>query len=190
MKRFTQSLLVAMSLGLAACSLTPKTASQNDQQRVYVRQVTNQTLEHLYKANPSARAAVAKSAGYAVFSDIGFKFGVLGGAKGEGLAVNNATGEQTFMRMVELQPGLGIGANSFRTVFVFERPASLSEFVNSGWAIGANVMAAAKSKKEGGAYSGAIQVAPGVHLYQFTQEGLIVGVSVTGAKYYKDPDLN
>jgi len=29
-----------------------------------------------------------------------------------------------------------------------------------------------------------------VLMYQISEEGAIVGVSITGAKYYPDPDLN
>ena len=51
-------------------------------------------------------------------------------------------------------------------------------------------MAAAKTRTEGGALAGAVTLSGGVHMYQITEEGLIVGVSITGAKYYKDKDLN
>jgi hypothetical protein len=51
-------------------------------------------------------------------------------------------------------------------------------------------MAAAKNKTEGGAVSGAVSVSPDVHRYQLTEQGLIVGVSMTGAKDYKDEELN
>jgi hypothetical protein len=44
------------------------------------------------------------AAGYAVFSDFGFKLLYAGGAKGNGIAVNNATKQETFMKMMELQP--------------------------------------------------------------------------------------
>ncbi len=94
------------------------------------------------------------------------------------------------MKMAELQPGLGIGAEKYRVVFVFENPAAFNNFVTSGWEAGANVMAAAKNKTQGGAMTGAVSVSEGVYMYQLTEEGLIVGVSLTGAKFYKDKDLN
>ncbi len=94
------------------------------------------------------------------------------------------------MKMAELQPGLGLGAEKYRVVFVFENPAAFNSFVTSGWEAGANAMAAAKTKKAGGALAGAVTVSEGVYMYQLTVEGLIVGVSLTGAKFYKDKDLN
>ena len=35
-----------------------------------------------------------------------------------------------------------------------------------------------------------VSVSPGVTMYQISGTGAIVGVSVTGAKYYKDDALN
>ena len=35
-----------------------------------------------------------------------------------------------------------------------------------------------------------VSVSPGVLMYQLSEQGAIVGVSLTGAKYYPDPDLN
>jgi len=36
----------------------------------------------------------------------------------------------------------------------------------------------------------AVSVSQGVTMYQITEEGVIVGVSLTGAKFYKDSELN
>ena len=93
------------------------------------------------------------------------------------------------MKMMELQPGYGLGAEKFWLIFVFETPGAFNTFVNSGWEAGANAMIAAKSNAAGGALAGAITVSDGVYMYQITQKGLMVGVSITGARYYKDKDL-
>jgi lipid-binding SYLF domain-containing protein len=114
----------------------------------------------------------------------------MGGARGKGLAVNNGTKQETFMEMLELQPGMGLGASKFRVVFTFETQEAFDKFVNSGWEFGANAMAEAKAKSKGGAVSGAVSVAKGVEMYQLDDQGLVVGVSLTGAKYYKDKQLN
>ncbi len=62
--------------------------------------------------------------------------------------------------------------------------------MNSGWEVGVNSMAEAKTKTEGGALAGAVTPSKGVKMHQLDEEGLIVGVSLTAAKYYKDKDLN
>jgi lipid-binding SYLF domain-containing protein len=184
------SVTVVMFLGLVACSTTPISKSDKEQQQDSVRDMANLTLAQLYTKHPAARDAVTKAAGYSVFSDFGFKVWTLGGARGKGVAVNNATKQDTFMEMLEFQPGMGFGASRFRVVFVFETSDVFNNFVNSGWEFGANAMADAKTKAEGGALAGAVTVSRGVKMFQLNDEGAIVGVSLTAAKYYKDKELN
>ena len=182
--------IVMLCLGLAACATAPMTPSKKAEQQDEVRNMAQTALAQLYEKNPAAQDAVTNAAGYAVFSDFGFKLLFMGGSKGEGIAVNNANKQETFMKMAEFQPGLGVGASKFRVVFVFDNPAAFNSFVTSGWEAGANAMAAAKSKTAGGALRGAVTLSEGVYMYQMTETGLIVGVSITAAKYYKDDDLN
>jgi lipid-binding SYLF domain-containing protein len=195
MKKKTLSVVIAsamvlMFLGLVACSTTPISKSDKEQQQDSVRDMANKTLSQLYAKHPAAKDAIAKAAGYAVFSDFGFKVWTLGGARGKGVAVNNSSMRDTFMEMLEFQPGMGLGASKYRVVFVFETLDAFNSFVNSGWEVGANAMADAKTKTEGGALAGAVTASKGVKMYQLDEEGLIVGVSVTAAKYYKDKELN
>jgi lipid-binding SYLF domain-containing protein len=184
------SAMVVLFLGLVACSTTPISKSNKEQQQDSVRDMANKTLDQLYMKHPAAKDAVSKAAGYAVFSDFGFKVWTLGGARGKGVAVNNATKQETFMEMLEFQPGMGLGASKFRVVFIFEAAEEFNTFLNSGWEFGANAMAAAKTKTEGGALAGAVSVSKGVKMFQLNDEGAIVGVSLTAAKYYKDKELN
>jgi lipid-binding SYLF domain-containing protein len=182
--------VVLMFLGLSACSTAPISKSDKEQQQDSVRDMAGKTLAQLYAKHPAAKEAVAKAAGYAVFSDFGFKVWTLGGARGKGVAVNNATKQDTFMEMLEFQPGMGFGASKFRAVFIFEASDAFNTFVSSGWEFGANAMADAKTKTEGGALAGAVTVSKGVKMFQLNDEGAIVGVSLTAAKYYKDKELN
>ena len=195
MKKQTQKMIIAAAmatllLAMFACSTTPKTQSQKDAQRDSIRAMTQQTLASLYKEEPAAKSAVAGAAGYAVFSDFGFKVMFLGGAHGKGMTVGKAAKQETFMKMTELQPGLGVGAEKFRLVLIFENPEAYNQFVTSGWEFGANAMAAAKSGSEGGGAAGAVSFSEGVKIYQLDDKGAIVGVSITGAKYSKIEDLN
>jgi lipid-binding SYLF domain-containing protein len=152
--------------------------------------MATETLTQLYQGYPDTEARIRMAAGYAVFSDVGMKLFYGGAAHGGGLAVNNATKQETFMKMIELQPGYGFGVENFRNVFVFDTADAFSQFVNSGWEFGANAMAAAQQGTQGGSAAGGVVVSPGVTMYQLTQAGAIAGVSVTGAKYFKDNALN
>jgi lipid-binding SYLF domain-containing protein len=181
--------LIVFAVGCAGTK--SKSQSEKNAARDDVRAMTQQTLAQLYQKDPAAKDAVADAAGYAVFSDFGVKVMVMGGAGGKGMAVNNATKQETFMKMGEFQPGLGLGAEKYHIVLIFANPDAFNKFVTSGWEVGANAMAAAKDDKGGGGgEAGAVTVSDGVKMYQLSDTGAIVGVSITAAKYYKDDELN
>jgi lipid-binding SYLF domain-containing protein len=181
--------LLAPTLALA-CPAIAAAASKADKQ-AEVRKVARDTLARLYKTQPAAKRAVDASAGYAVFSNFGMKILVAGGGSGQGIAVNNRSKAETFMRMVEVQAGLGFGVKKFRLVWVFEKATDFDNFVNSGWEIGAQGTAAAAVAGQGAAlYAGAVSVSPGVWVYQLTDEGVALELTAKGTKYYKDSDLN
>ncbi|HMI39156.1 MAG TPA: YSC84-related protein, partial [Nitrospiraceae bacterium] len=144
----------------------------------------------LYQSRPSAKATIKAAAGYAAFSNFGMKILLAGGGKGQGLAFDNRTQKVTYMKMMELQAGLGMGVKKFRTIFVFETKGAMDDFVNNGWEFGGQATAAAKSGSKGGSYQGAVQVREGVWMYQLTDKGLALELTGKGTKYYKDDDLN
>ena len=187
---FLASLMIALSIGLQACAPAPVSQNQVQDQRADIRAMANETLAQLYQQYPDARRQIERAAGYAVFSNFGFKVMFMGSATGQGLAVSRATRRETFMRMVELQPGYGFGVQRFRLVFVFETPQAFEQFVDSGWEFGANAMASAQSSTQQMGSQLGVSVSPGVLMYQLSEQGAIVGVSITGAKYYPDPNLN
>jgi hypothetical protein len=95
-----------------SCALTLPALAADDKkvkEQNEVRKVAHKTLEQLYKAQPKAKTAVANAAGYAAFNNMGVKILFAGSGKGKGLAVNNKTKKETFMKMLELQAGLGMG---------------------------------------------------------------------------------
>jgi len=113
-----------------------------------------------------------------------------GGGSGAGLAVNNKTNKEVFMKMVEVQAGLGFGIKNFRLVWVFDTQQAFNTFVNSGWEFGAQSTVAAKTGETGVAITGAMAVSPGVWLYQLTDDGLALELTAKGTKYYRDDELN
>jgi lipid-binding SYLF domain-containing protein len=178
--------LVALFMLPLASHAATKAEKQED-----VRETTQKTLERLYKAQPQAKDAIARAAGYAVFSNFGMKILIAGGGSGSGIAVNNKTKQETFMKMVEVQAGLGFGVKKFRLVWVFETAGKLNEFINSGWELGAQATASAQMSGQGTElYAGALSVAPGIWLYQLTDDGLALELTAKGTKYYKDGSLN
>ena len=184
-------ILVALvcALALSAHSDDDK-AKEKAKEQSEVRKTAQETLQRLYKAQPSAQAAVEHAAGYAVFNNFGVKILLAGSGKGEGIAVDNQTKKEIFMKMVELQAGLGFGAKKFSVIFVFNNQKVLDDFINSGWEFGGQATAAAKTEDKGGAMGGATSVSDGVWMYQMTDKGLAAEITGKGTKYYKDDDLN
>ena len=176
---------------LAVGTLAADSEKDKQEDRTEIRQMTQETLARLYKAEPSARAAVQKGYGYAVFSNTGIKILFGGSGRGEGVAINNQTKAETFMKMLEVQAGLGMGVKKFKVIFVFDTQKAFNDFVNSGWEFGGQASAAAKTSPEkGGAMQGAASVSEGVWMYQMTDKGLALEITAKGTKYSKDDDLN
>lgn len=188
MRRMVLRTLAAAILSTLA---GPGHAESIQEQRDDVRATANDTLNRLYRAQPSAKQAIANAAGYAVFNDFGMKILFAGGGTGKGLVVNNRTKKETFMKMVEIQAGLGLGIDKYRLVWVFERAADLDQFVNQGWELGAQATVTAQAGGQGvQGFAGAMSVTPGVWLYQLSDEGLAVDLTAKGTKYFKDDQLN
>jgi lipid-binding SYLF domain-containing protein len=183
-----------LPLLLVACSfLTLPFAARSadvEKDRQEFQKVEQEVLSKLYQMQPSAKAAVTSAAGYATFKNFGTKILFVGGGTGKGVAVNNKTKQRFYMRMGELQAGVGLGIKKFLLVFVFETGSALNSFVNQGWEFGGQATAAATTGKEGSGIAGALSVAPGVWLYQITDQGLALEATVKGTKYWKDGKLN
>jgi len=91
----------------------PSYSASVQEERAEILKMESDTLNYLYSKDKSARRNVQNAAGYAVFSNFGMKIFVLGSGKGSGVAVNNKTKKKTYMKMVELQAGLGFGVKKF-----------------------------------------------------------------------------
>ena len=187
MRSRTIAALLAMA-GLTAGLSVAKDSP--DQQREKIRKMAATTLADLAKLQPASKAAIQKSAGYAVFNNMGTNLLLLSTARGAGVAVNSKTKQDTFMKMISAGAGLGVGVKDYRVVFIFENDGAYSNFLSSGWSGEAQTDAAAKTKTSGGALTGAVSVAPGVWVYQITKKGIALQLTLQGTKYSKNDDLN
>lgn len=168
----------------------PCVAQSVAEKRAEIQKTRSETLARLYKAHPAAKALIEKAHGYAVFSNIGINLIFISAAGGSGVARENKSGKDIYMKMISGGIGLGLGVKDFRGVFVFDSEKVFASFIDSGWEAGAHADAVAKSGRKGGALEGAITVAPGVSLYQLTENGIALEATIQGTKYYKDDALN
>ncbi|MBZ5536302.1 MAG: hypothetical protein LAO31_10135 [Acidobacteriia bacterium] len=183
--------MIASILALVLLSASASSAAdKNEEKREKSRKMAAQTLKDLYKLQPTSEAAIQKSAGYAVFNNMGTNLLLLSTARGAGIAVDTKTKKETFMKMISAGAGLGVGVKDYRVIFMFANNKALTQFLDSGWSGSAQTDAAAKAGSSGAAYSGAVEVAQGVWVYQITKNGLALQVTLQGTKYYKDDNLN
>ena len=156
-----------------------------------IHQMRNTDLAELYKLAPSARQHISNAYGYAIFDNTGINLLLLSTGQGYGVAHNNRTGKDTYMKMFSAGVGVGIGVKDFRGIFVFQNKDVFEQFVDTGWSAGGQADAAAKvDDKVGGAIALALDVAPGIQLYQITKNGLAAQATIQGTKYWKDDELN
>jgi len=184
-KTIAASLVVVLVAGVFASA-----GDSPNQKRDKTRKMAAQTLKDLYKMEPAAQGAIQKSAGYAVFNNMGTNLLLLSTARGSGIAVNSKSKQETFVKRMSAGAGRGLGVKDYRVIFVFENDKALSQFPDSGWSGSAQTDAAAKAGQKGAAYSGGGEVAPGVWVYQITKNGLALQLTLQGTKYYKNDDLN
>jgi lipid-binding SYLF domain-containing protein len=100
-----------------------------DKKRKKTRKMADQTLQELYKLQPTAQAAIQKSAGYAVFNNMGTNLLQVSTVRGAVVAVNSNTKQETFMKMISAGAGLGIGVKDSRVIFVFENDKQASSIL-------------------------------------------------------------
>jgi len=175
---------------LILCSALAIFAESKEEKRAQARKKADETLQKLYKEHPSARAAIESAVGYAVFNNGGAKILIAGGGRGKGIAVENATQKVTYMKMREIQAGLGMGVKKFSVIFVFETKKAFDNFVDGNWEFGGQSTAAAKSGSGGGSLEGAGVVSDGVLMYQMTDKGVALELTAKSTKYSKDDDMN
>ena len=184
-------ILAAVAVGIFLSGFTGLAAAASpEEKRKEILKMRSETLAKLYKVHPLARGDIQKAVGYAVFSNIGINLILLSAAGGSGVAHDNRTGRDIYMKMISGGVGFGFGVKDFRGIFVFSTAKAFKQFTESGWAADAQADAAAKSGEKGGAAAGAIAVAPGVDLYQLTETGLALQATIQGTKYYKNDELN
>jgi len=109
------------------------TADSPAEKQAKIRKGVSATLQDLYKLQPGAQGAIQKAAGYAVFKNFGTNVLVVSTASGSGIATNNQTKQETFMKMISAGAGLGVGVKDFRVIFVFETDKAFKQFLDSGW---------------------------------------------------------
>ncbi len=178
-----------LSIGLLTGCMSPS-GNTVEEKRQAVQSMRSETLAQLYEVHPYVKTQIDQAVGYGVFSNVGINLFLLSTASGWGIVRDKKTGQDTYMKMYSAGIGPGLGVKDFRGVFVFTSESALKQFVEGGWDASAQADAAAKSEDKGDAWAGAVDVAPGIKLYQLTKHGLALQATIQGTKFWKDDELN
>jgi len=142
-------------------------------------------LDDLFQEKGNAQELFGQASGYAVFSATKAGFVVTGG-RGTGVAVNKSSGQRTYMRMITGGIGLGIGAQTYSLVLLFEHELQLERFIKGAWEATTTAQAAAGT--EGITFASSF--VDGVAVFQITDKGLMAQADVSGTRFRVVPDLN
>lgn len=165
----------------------PLTASaeiseKNQRETLEMRQ---EVLAQLYQNNPEAEELIANAEGYAVFNNGGVNLIFLSAGSGKGIAHDNKSGADTFMRMATGGVGIGLGIKDYRTVMIFHKRAMFDQFVDKGWDLSGQADAAAKIDDNGGEVNATDSVVSGITVYNMTEKGIALQATIQGTKYWK-----
>lgn len=190
MRRTFFTLLTCLFVAALLGGCLAPSGNSPQEKRATIQKMHDETLARLYEQRPAARDIIAKSAGYAVFSNVSAQFFWLGGAGGYGVAVDNTSKFKTYMKMAQGGVGLGLGVQDIRVVFVFHSQRALDNFVLRGWEFGAQADAAAKARDKGAAATGEVSIDSETSMYTLSESGLMAKVNLAGTKYWQDDVLN
>lgn len=181
--------LASVLLSTVGCGPSEKKYTLPERRQI-IDNMANETLERLYIAKPVARQEVADAAGYAVFSNANVYVVFASAGGGYGVVIDKATGRKTYMKMTSGGVGIGLGAKDYRLVVIFKNRQAVTEFVGSGWDLGGQADATAKSGTTGGGMGGDGTVNSNYIFYTLTDTGLALQATLTGTRYWVDDDLN
>lgn len=112
---YRMHILAALAVGVFLSGFSgPATAASPEEKRAEIRKMRSETLKKLYKVHPRAKGEINKAAGYAVFSNVGINLIFLSAAGGSGVAHDNRTGKDVYMKMISGGVGFGLGVKDFR----------------------------------------------------------------------------
>jgi lipid-binding SYLF domain-containing protein len=173
----------------AASTLSPAEAAKERKEILAMRDAT---LKRLYKVKPAVRNEIAKADGYAVFDANQANVILLVAGSGEGVLVDNATGQNTFMKMKRLGTGPGVGFKKYKQVLVFKSRKLVDTFKTVGADVTASSDATFKLSEhnEGKSVEGVVSLDPMVSVYQITDKGALLQANWGGMAYLPNDALN
>ncbi|MCK4565359.1 MAG: hypothetical protein KAU94_11880 [Verrucomicrobia bacterium] len=108
-------------------------ATLGTDRRMELDHMAVRTLAALERENPGLQGSLEASLGYLVVEQKVVKVPVVGGGRGYGVVVENATGKRTYVRVGRIDFGGGWGVRSFKVLLVFNDPKLLKKAQTGKW---------------------------------------------------------
>ncbi len=164
--------MLTLTLSLVGC-LSPA-GSTPEAQRTYAKEIATSTLNDLYKTTPEAKEKIENAKGYVVTYAYAIDLFFFPTENGWAIAVDNATGEAKYVKVINIGIGPGLGIAQMRNVYVFNNKSELDTFCNGGWGFDGKVAAVARFSQEGTAtVAKQANFIPGADVYKIGERGLI-----------------
>ena len=158
---------------------------EREAKRMKIDEMADLALKKVLAGNEKAERLYELSYGWAAFDNLKLAFGFSGGG-GNGVAVKIAGDQRTYMKMGTVGVGLGLGANTYQVVFLFQDERTFNAFVERGWQ--ADAGASAVAGRAGAEVK--TDFVNGMAVYQITDTGLMAHADIAGTKYWKNKKLN
>ena len=179
--------IFSMSGLLLAASLPAQAGifGSADERRQKIDLTERHTIERLVNEDAKAKRLFGRAVGYAVFTLTKGSLLVTGGG-GSGVAVDNASGERTYMHVGMGGIGLGLGGQASRLVLLFEDKITYDTFVRNGWhtSSSANAVVGRVGANADTTFTN------GFAIYQLTDAGLLLQADVSGTRFWQSKRLN
>ena len=156
-----------------------------ESKRMKLDETAESALNALFAEKPKAKELYDSAYGWAVFDNLKLAFGISGGG-GNGVASVKETNQKTYMKMGTAGVGLGLGANKYQVIFLFQDSQTYDNFVNKGWQADAGATASAGTS----AAEVKTDFVNGMAIFQMTEKGLMANADIAGTKYWKNDKLN
>jgi len=176
------TLMLLVVLGTASCSTTPATS----QQQTALTREADATLETMLARDHDLQPLLERSAGYAIFPNVGKGGLIVGGAFGRGAVYGKAETPPEmlgFARVTQGSVGGIVGARSYALLLIFEEKHDLDRFTAGGEvAFGAEATAIALTEGS----SATTRFDNGVAVFAMPRGGLMADASLSGQSFMFD----
>jgi lipid-binding SYLF domain-containing protein len=171
--------ITAWATLLAGCT-SPNVDKGSD--RATLASESSASLDGFTNEDPSLKALLDKSVGYAVFPEVGKAGFIAGGSYGKGEVFEGGK-KIGYADISQATIGLQVGAQTFDELLVFMRPQEMNEFKGTEFKLAGNVSAVAI---KAGAASTA-DASKGIIAFVRTKGGLMAEASVGGQRFRFSP---